>query len=252
MSRLRLLVLTGLGMLVSTGAAVGAEAPPPSLEEACGSSDLAARSLWVRTADGVRLYVVDAGTGKTTVVLGHGGRADLCQTLTFASRLVSSGYRVVALDFRGWGRSQRPERNWLALGRDYAAAVAHARRTGAERVFLIGSSMGGAAIAQNTASIRVDGRISLSGMRLWNGFGINDRRGPARIRAPFLYVGTRGDRRAPVGEVRTIFRRIGARDKRIAFYRGVAHGWEVVDSPRYANARALVLRWLADRSAERA
>ena len=219
---------------------------PPTLKAACGSAfGLHAHALWASTADGVRLYMVEAGTGKTTVVLAHGGRSDLCDTLPYAARLLAAGYRIVAFDFRGSGRSEAPARDGLALGRDLAAAVAHARQSGADRIFLIGSSMGGAAIVQNTAALRVDGRISLSGTRLWPGFGINDPTGLARIRDPFLYVGSRDDWRAPLGEARSIFRRVGATDKRMVSYPGSDHGWQLVESSPYAaRARALVLRWI--------
>jgi pimeloyl-ACP methyl ester carboxylesterase len=222
----------------------------PTLAEACGDAyDLTARAFWQQTQDGVRLYMIEAGSGKTTAVLAHGGRSNLCDTLTFATRLAASGYRVVAFDFRGSGRSDSPSTNALALGRDIAAAVAHARATGAERVFLIGSSMGGAAIVQNTSALRVDGRISLSGTRLWPSFGINDPAGVARIREPFLYVGSRDDSRAPLKEARGIFRRVGAVDKHTAFYPGSYHGWELLDSSPFApKARSLVLRWLESHS----
>jgi pimeloyl-ACP methyl ester carboxylesterase len=231
-------------------AAGAAEAAPPTLRQACGDAhDLTARSFWRKTGDGVRLYVIEAGTGKTAVVLAHGGRSDLCDTLTFATRLVAAGYRIVAFDFRGSGRSESPSTNRLALGKDLAAAVAHARATGAERVFLIGSSMGGAAIVQNTSALRVEGRISLSGTRLWPGFGINNPAGLPRIRAPFLYVGSRNDWRAPLKEALGIFRRVGAADKRTAFYPGSDHGWQLVDSSRFAaRARPLVLRWMESHS----
>jgi pimeloyl-ACP methyl ester carboxylesterase len=208
-----------------------------------------ARAFWQQTKDGVRLYMIEAGSGKATAVLAHGGRSDLCDTLTFATRLVAAGYRIIAFDFRGSGRSESPSRNPLALGTDIAAAVAHARATGAERVFLIGSSMGGAAIVQNTSALRVAGRISLSGTRLWPGFGINNPAGVARIRAPFLYVGSRDDWRAPLKEALGIFRRVGSAEKRTAFYPGSDHGWQLLDSSRFApSARSLVLRWLASHS----
>lgn len=219
---------------------------PPALAEACGDAyGLTARSFWQDTGDGVRLYMIEAGSGETAAVLAHGGRSDLCDTLPFATRLVAAGYRIVAFDFRGSGRSESPSRNPLALGRDLAAAVAHARATGAERVFLIGSSMGGAAIVQNTSALRVEGRISLSGTRLWPGFGINSPTGVARIRAPFLYVGSRDDWRAPLKEALAIFRRVGAADKQKAFYPGSDHGWQLVESSGFAaKARSLVLRWI--------
>jgi pimeloyl-ACP methyl ester carboxylesterase len=250
---LRTIAVVTLVLCSAATAAAGRTAggdTPPTLTEACGSAyELPARSFWAETDDSVRLYMVEAGHGPTTVVLAHGGRSDLCETLTFASALVGAGYRIVAFDFRGGGRSESPARNRLALGRDLAAAVDHARRTGAAHVVLVGSSMGGAAIVQNTSSLRVDGRISLSGTRLWHGYGVNDPAGLARIRAPFLYVGARDDWRAPLGEALGIFRRIGARDKRTAFYPGSDHGWQLLESARFATrARALVLRWIASRS----
>jgi dienelactone hydrolase len=235
--------------LLSTATAGAVDDTPPAPTEACGNSAgvLHARSLWVTTKDGVRLYMVEAGAGKTTVVLAHGGRSDLCETVAFATRLVAHGYRVVAFDFRGNGRSAAAQS--LALGNDLAAAVAHARQTGAEHIFLIGSSMGGAAIAQNTSTLDVDGRISLSGTRLWRGFGINNQSGLAKIRAPYLYVGARDDWRAPLAEALSIFRKVGARDKHTALYPGSEHGWQFVDSSRFApRARALVFAWLASHS----
>jgi pimeloyl-ACP methyl ester carboxylesterase len=199
----------------------------------------------MKTTDGVRLYMVEAGAGTTTIVLAHGGGSDLCETLPFAGKLVARGYRIVAFDFRGNGRSSSPAKNSLALGNDLAAAVTHARQTGARHVFLVGSSMGGAAIVQNTSGLRVDGRISLSGTRLWTGFGINNTAGLARIQAPFLYIGARDDPRAPLAEALGVFRKIGARDKHTALYPGSDHGWQLVDTSRFApRVRALALAWI--------
>jgi alpha-beta hydrolase superfamily lysophospholipase len=245
---LRALVILVFALSATSAPAGSAGDTPPSLKVACGFDyGLPARAFWQKTTDRVRLYMVEAGSGKTTVVLGHGGRSSLCDTLAFAARLRAAGYRIVAFDFRGSGRSAAPTKNALALGRDLAAAVAHARESGAERIFLIGSSMGGAAIVQNTSTLRVAGRISLSGTRLWSGFGINDPAGLTRIREPFLYVGSRNDWRAPLKEARSIFRRVGATDKRIVLYPGSDHGWELLESARFApRARKLVLRWIED------
>ena len=116
-------------------------------------------------------------------------------------------------------------------------------------MFLAGASMGGAAVVQNTSTLRVDGRISLSGTRLWSGFGVNYPKGLTRVRAPFLYLGTRHDWRAPVKEALGIFRKIGARDKRAVFYSGSRHGWDLVENGRFGpGVRALVLKWIRSRS----
>ncbi len=246
----RALSIIALVLAVTATAAASTAEDPPTLTEACGSSsDLEARSFWLQTYDRIRLYAFEAGNGKTTLVLAHGYPSDLCETLTFAGKAVASGYRVVAFDRRGEGRSQSPSKNALAYGRDFAAAVAHARRTGADRVFLIGSSYGGAAVVHNTTSLRVDGRVSLSGTRFRRGFGFNNFRGLARIRAPFLYVGTRRDPYAPLNEALRMFRRVGASDKRKAIYPGGDHGWLLITTGRYsAPSLALVFRWIQVRS----
>jgi alpha-beta hydrolase superfamily lysophospholipase len=212
----------------------------------CGSfySGFKARPLWLETGDGVRLYAVAAGNGPTAAVLAHQGRSNLCDTLDYAKTLLASGLRIVAFDFRGNGLSQRPTRNAFALGRDLAATVARAHADGAERVFLIGASMGGAAVVQNSAGLPVAGLVSLSGTRLWPGFGIN-KPGPGALRAPFLYLGSRNDSRAPLKEALAIFHKAGSHDKRRVLHAGSLHGWQLVqDAPFAAKARALILAWI--------
>jgi pimeloyl-ACP methyl ester carboxylesterase len=231
-----------LAVAVPVGHAAG---KPPSLAAACGdASGIRARPLWITAADRVHLYAVEAGHGPTAVVLAHQGGSNLCEELPYAKTLLARGLRVLAFDFRGNGRSEIPTKNSLALGRDLAAAVARVHRQGAKHVFLIGASMGGAAVVQNGAGLRVAGLVSLSGTRLWPGYGIN-KPGPAALRAPFLYLGSRGDARAPLPEVRAISRRVGSRDKREVLYPGSMHGWELVQTaPHAAKTRALILAWM--------
>jgi alpha-beta hydrolase superfamily lysophospholipase len=221
---------------------------PPDLRTACGTTEgLSATPLWLRTADGVRLYAVEAGTGSTAIVLAHEGRDSLCGSwLPYAKRLVRSGFRTLLFDFRGNGQSESVAgRKALRLDMDLAAAVRRARAGGARRVFLIGASLGGAAAVQNGASLPVTGIVSLSGTRIWRGFGINHYASLPRLRAPFLYLGSTDDSAAPVKEARDIFRRVGAKDKRIVLYRGSLHGTAFVDgAPFEQRARALILRWL--------
>lgn len=210
-----------------------------SVESACSSnSGVHARPMWFAASDGVRLYGIEAGTGRTAVVLAHESGADLCGWLPYVTTLQQAGLRVLAFDFRGYGSSDRPATANLALGRDLAGAVARVRSDGATTVFLMGASMGGAAVVQNSAGIHVTGRISLSGTRLWQGYGINDPAGVRRISAPFLYIGTRDDGRAPRPEALSVFRSVGSADKQIVLYPGSMHGWTWWNSRPTARGRA--------------
>jgi hypothetical protein len=84
--------------------------------------------------------------------------------------------------------------------------------------------------------------------RLWSGLGIN-KPGPRALRAPFLYVGTKSDWRAPLNEARSIVRHTRSRDKRSLFYRGSLHGWQLVQAaPFAAKTRSLILDWVRDHS----
>jgi pimeloyl-ACP methyl ester carboxylesterase len=254
MARIALLLLPAVAAIACAAATssagqpsgpAAADAAPPPLASACGSaSGVTAWAFWLTTDDRVRLYAIEAGDGSVGVLLAHQGGSDLCEELPYAKTLVDAGLRVLAFDFRGNGQSAQPGKNRLAYRRDFAAAIKRLRSDGARRIFLIGASMGGAAAVQNSGGLPLTGVVSLSGTRLWSGFGIN-RPGPRALRVPFLYVGSKSDWRAPLKEARTIVHNAGSRDKRSIFYRGSLHGWELVqDAPFAAKTRALILAWI--------
>lgn len=230
----------------------GPAATPPSLTDACGSAaGIEERPLWLETEDGVQLYAVEIGAGPIEIVLAHQAPASLCGWLPTMKALADEGFRVLAFDFRSYGHSQSQEDTdaRLALGPDLAAAVARARASGAAKVFLIGASLGGAASVQASASLPVDGIVSLSGTRFYPGYGVNDPDAVRRLRAPFLFVGTRDDSDVPVEEAMDVLHQIGSSDKRTRFYPGSWHGWEIVqDAPQAAEARELVVQWVRARS----
>jgi dienelactone hydrolase len=247
---LGLLAVSAPGISCASGHDTRSATPaaPPLVSE-CGSSPrFRARTFWLETSDRVRLYAVEAGRGATTVVLAHQGGSNLCDTIDYARTLLADGLRVVAFDFRGNGLSSSPRRHALALGRDLAAAVERAHDDGARHVFLIGASMGGAAIVQSSAGLPVAGAVSLSGTRLWPGYGINEP-GAHALSAPLLYIGGRNDPRAPLEEAHTVLRTAGSDDKRSIFYEGTLHGWDFVeDTPQGARTRALIISWMRARS----
>lgn len=96
----------------------------------------------IETAPGVRLHVQDLGEG-TPVVLLHGWPVSHEMFEYQLDRLLEQGYRAIAVDFRGYGKSDRP-----AAGYDYdtmaddVCAVLDALDV--EDAALLGFSMGGA------------------------------------------------------------------------------------------------------------
>jgi alpha-beta hydrolase superfamily lysophospholipase len=231
-----------------------ATAAPRSLEDKCGdTAGPRARPFWLTASDGARLYAVEAGRNTTAVVLAHQSPSDLCGWLPYLRRLTGAGLRVIALDFRGFGDSRLGrEQPSLAYDRDLRAGVAHARSTGAERVFLIGASFGGATALAYAHRLDVDGVISLSGETSLPSRRLDGLRSIRRFERPLLVVGSRHDRYLSVAEARALLRRAGSTDKELALYPGWYHGWEIVEGAPYAaEARALILDWIQARATDR-
>ena len=105
-------------------------------------------------ADGPTTGVV-LGRGRTGVVLGHQAGSDLCEWLPRARVLAKQGRQVLAFDFGPSGK----------IGEDMVAAAAELHRRGADRLVLVGSSMGGTAAIAAAAEVTppVAGVISLRG-----------------------------------------------------------------------------------------
>jgi pimeloyl-ACP methyl ester carboxylesterase len=101
---------------------------------------------YVKTRDGVELYVKDWGTGRPVVMI-HGWplSSDTFDDLSMA--VVNAGMRAIAYDRRGFGRSEQP---WTGYDYDTLAddlsAVLEA--TEAEDATLLGFSMGGGEVAR--------------------------------------------------------------------------------------------------------
>ncbi len=103
------------------------------------------------TQDGGIVYADVYGTGDRGVVLAHGGRFNKESWTTQAQVLATAGFRTVAIDFRGRGRSRGgPASNSRDGGVhfDVLAAVRYLHETGAKTVSVVGASFGGGAAAQ--------------------------------------------------------------------------------------------------------
>lgn len=100
------------------------------------------------TEDGGLIYADLYGAGDRAVVLAHGGRFNKESWEKQARMLAAANFRVLAIDFRGYGKSTGPgQADPLSapLHLDVLAAVRYLRKTGAKSVSVVGGSMGGSA-----------------------------------------------------------------------------------------------------------
>ncbi len=142
------------------------------------------------TEDGGLIYADLYGNSDLGVVLAHGGRFTKESWQPQAQSLVKAGFRVLAFDFRGFGRSHGPGDSDMftaPMQLDVLAAVRYLRNKGAKTVAVMGGSFGGTAAADASIASK-PGEINRLILLAAEG------NGPAeRIKAPLLVIIARDD-----------------------------------------------------------
>ncbi len=106
------------------------------------------RQISIATEDGGRVCGDLYGQGPRAVVLAHGGRFNKESWREQARVLVSKGFRILAIDFRGFGCSTGPGQGDFdnaPFENDVLAAVRYLKGQGAKTVSVVGGSFGGGA-----------------------------------------------------------------------------------------------------------
>src|SRR5947209_11719273 len=101
---------------------------------------------YIKTRDGTDLYVKDWGAGRP-VILTHGWPLNADSWDDQALALADAGFRAIAYDRRGFGRSDQPWSGYEydTFADDLATVIAE---TGARDAALFGFSMAGGEVAR--------------------------------------------------------------------------------------------------------
>ena len=100
------------------------------------------------TEDGGNVCAELYGQGTRAIVLAHGGRFNKESWREQARALASKGFRILAIDFRGFGCSTGPGQEDFdnaPFENDVLAAVRYLKAHGAKTVSVVGGSFGGGA-----------------------------------------------------------------------------------------------------------
>lgn len=148
---------------------------------------LIAASLSAASVDGIRIHSTITGKGPKTVILVHGWT---CDETTFNQQLpaLSQHYRVVTLDLPGHGQSASPKDGKFSMDLFARAVDAVRREAKADRVVLVGHSMGTPVVIQyerlfqqhTAALVFVDGAVTIPKD---GSFKLPDMRGPDGLKA---------------------------------------------------------------------
>ncbi len=141
---------------------------PARKSEPAGSEarNAPAESAFVRGADGSALHVESFGAaGAPTLILTHGW--GLNSTAWFrARRALADRFRVVTWDLPGLGRSGSPKDGRFTIDRFAADLGEVVRWTGADRVLLVGHSIGGMTTLTLWRDCPADLKARIAGMTL--------------------------------------------------------------------------------------
>ena len=215
-------------------AAVACASPRASSSlSADNSADRATRVEIPTEAD--RLIVGDLyGEGEhVVVILAHGGYSSLASWAPSALSLQAFGFRVLVVEARAAaeladGRETPCLYDAKCLAQDVLAAIRHLRGRGAERISLMGGSMGGAAIAEASADSTardVECLVLLAPAIT---------AAPERMRGRKLFIATREDANSAglrLPSIQAQFDR-APEPKRFVLLEGSAHGQRVLASPQ--------------------
>ncbi|HWC31963.1 MAG TPA: alpha/beta hydrolase [Actinomycetota bacterium] len=211
------------------------------LSSGCGGGgDVAARTVRFSTDDGVELEGDVRGGGTTGVALAHMYPTDRTSWEPFAERLAAEGYLTLAFDFRGYGGSEG-ERTIPEIWRDVVAAAGELRSHGAERVVLVGASMGGTASLVAASRSAVDGVVTISAPSTFEGLTASPDVVRA-VQAPKLFVAASADGAAAAAA--QSFYNDSPQPKRVEIVGGDEHGTELLEGSHGEVVRNVILDFL--------
>ena len=174
------------------------------------------------TQDGGVVFADVYGSGARAVVLAHGGQFNKESWRDQALEFQRNGFRVLALDFRGYGKSHGPVDKHpmdAPLYLDVLAAVRYLHAAGATSVSVVGGSMGGSAAGDASIASR-PGEIDRIVML---GAAPN---GPAdKLKSPALFIVARDDSEGSVPRLPGIQKQylLAPQPKKLIVLPGSAH-----------------------------
>lgn len=148
------------------------------------------QDVFIPTRDGGVVHATVSGVGDHGVVLAHGGRFTKESWAAQARVLADAGFRVLAINFRGRGRSRggpAAEGPYDGVQFDVLAGVSYLRQAGARTVSVVGASFGGWAAALAAVEAppgEIDRLVLLAAASIDE---------PERMQGRKLFITSRGD-----------------------------------------------------------
>ncbi|HEY6488448.1 MAG: alpha/beta fold hydrolase [Terracidiphilus sp.] len=210
---------------------------------ALGDVARAQTTVQFATEDGGAVYADVYGAGERAVVLAHGGRWNKESWAKQARVLAAHGFEVMAIDFRGYGKSRGPgdkDPEDAPLEKDVMAAVRYLHAHGAKSVSIVGGSMGGAAAGDASIESK-PGEIDRIVM-----LGAAPNLPAEKLKAPALFIVARNDTSGDGPRLPGIQKQYekAPEPKKLVVLKGSAHAQALFDTEQGERVMREMLSWL--------
>jgi pimeloyl-ACP methyl ester carboxylesterase len=188
------------------------------------------REVSFGASDGATVYANLYGKGDQAVVLAHGRAFNKESWDAQAKVLVQAGLLVLAIDFRGYGKSVG-DGGYEAMFADVLGAVRYLHKNGAGRVSVVGASMGGGAAAQASAKSNpgeIDRLVLLAGVPPSE---------PEKLNGRKVFIVSRGDGFA--ADIQKAFER-APEPKQLVLLEGSAHAQNLFNTDQGLKVMELI------------
>lgn len=188
------------------------------------------------TRDGGEIYANLYPAGKRSIVLAHGAIFNKESWEPLAQFLAENGLTVLAIDFRGYGKS-RPGRQSRAMELDILAAIQFLKQSG-HNVSVLGASMGGGAAARAAIAAEpgaIDKLILLSPVPVAH---------PKKMQGNKLFIASKDEPMA--SQVKAQYR-LAPEPKQLQLIDGSAHAQHIFKTGHGEELRKIIVDFLLDK-----
>lgn len=201
------------------------------------SLNLSAQEVSFITDDQATIYAEYQKRGPHAVLLAHGAIFNKESWGKFEQDLLAQNYTVLAIDFRGYGKSTSGDQS-RALYKDILAGVQFLKtEQGISEITLLGASMGGAAAAKASVHAmpgNINQLILLSPASIFQ---------PEKLKGQLLFIASKDEYLAKA--LQTSFEK-APQPKELTLIPGNAHAQHIFKTPQAEQLTKIVLDFLAD------
>ena len=200
------------------------------------------------TADGATISGELYGSGKTAVIFSMMGN---CKPgwREFAQTTAAQGFLALTYPSRGCRAGSVDEVLIQKFLEDTRAAITFVREQGAEKIILVGASLGGCASAKLAVESQASGIVILASPPLISQWGFEIQSADLDTDIPKLFITAENDKTVPASATRELYD-LAAEPKEWQTYPGSAHGTDLFEGESGTELQQRILDFIQMIAAE--